>query len=455
MKRSIRIRALVSILAVVVPVIAGSAWLLSRTFGERLARDIDVALEEEAETLGGLVAAGVGDESLRHLVVAVAAESDLGTQKHVAVTRGGRAIAEAPAGAVDALARAAPGSFRTARYGASVGGEPVEVVIAVSGSRPLLAHRRLAWLLWVGAPLLSLLLGLSVWASLGRALRPLERAADGLASIEAGKLSSRLAVESPDDEVGRIVRAANEMLARVDLAVGQLKRFTADAAHELRTPLTVLRTGLELSLSKERTADENRAALHDALQQTNRISRLAEDLLTLARLDARDGRVGWVPVDVAEILHELADGWKDEAEARQMRIRVDAARSMPVFGNGGDLYRLFNNLFENAVRHGGAGGEIVVRGRSDDQNVEVELVDDGPGIPVEDLDRIFERFHRARPGGSAPSGSGLGLSIAREIARNHDGDLTAQNRADGRAGSVFVVRLPRLPEANPAPGESR
>ena len=441
MNRSIRVRVLISILAVVVPVLAASAWFLARAFEYRLLRDIDVALHEEAETVVGLVAAGISDESLRQLVVVIAAESDLGTPKYVAVTRRGETIAEAPAGAAQLLTSPDAGRFRIARY--SDPGEPVEVVIAVAESPPLLAHRRLTWLLWVGTPLVSLLLGLSVWASLGRALRPLERAADGLAGIEAGSLSSRLPVENPDDEVGRIVRAANEMLGRVELAVGRLQRFTADAAHELRTPLTVLRTGLELALSKRRTVDESRASLGDALQQTDRIHRLAEDLLTLARLDAAEGPQGAATVDVAEILHELADGWADEAQAREIRIRLETERPLSVLGNGGDLYRLFNNLIENAVRHGVAGGQIRIRGETRDGDVRIDLIDDGPGIATEDLDRIFDRFYRAPINAAAVSGSGLGLSIAREIVRNHGGRLTAQNRGDGKAGSVFVVLLPR------------
>jgi len=443
LNRSIRVRVLISILAVVVPVLAASAWFLARAFEYRLLRDIDVALHEEAETVVGLVAAGISDESLHHLVVVIAAERDLGTPKYVAVMRRGRTIAEAPAGAAQLLTSADAGRFRIARYRAPDPGEPVEVVIAVAESPPLLAHRRLTWLLWVGTPLLSLLLGLSVWASLGRALRPLERAADGLAGIEAGSLSSRLSVENPDDEVGRIVRAANEMLGRVELAVGRLQRFTADAAHELRTPLTVLRTGLELALSKERTVDESRASLGDALQQTDRIHRLAEDLLTLARLDAAEGPQSTATVDVAEILHELADGWADEAQARQIRIRLETERPLPVLGNGGDLYRLFNNLIENAVRHGVAGGDICIRGEGRDGHVRIDLIDDGPGIATQDLDRIFDRFYRAPINAAAVHGSGLGLSIAREIVRNHGGRLMARNRGDGTAGSVFVVSLPR------------
>jgi signal transduction histidine kinase len=440
MRRSIRVRVLASLLAVVVPLLAASAWFLARAFEQRLLRDIDVALQEEAETIAGLMGAGLTEESLRLVVVAIAAESDLGTPKQVAVLRGERAIAEAPPGAARRLAEPAAG-FHVARYRSTAVAEPVDVVIAVSASQPLLAHRRLTWLLWVGTPLVSLLLGATIWVSVGRALRPLERAADGLTRIEAASLSSRLPQEDSDDEVGRIVRAANEMLDRVELAVGRLQRFTADAAHELRTPLTVLRTGLELAVSKQRTAEESRAALCDALQQTDRIRRLAEDLLTLARLDARGGSLDESDVDVAELLDEVADGWTEEAQARGMRLAVDTERPMLVAGNGTDLYRLFNNLIENAIRHGVTGAEIRVHAARRDGAVRVDVADDGPGIGSEDLERVFDRFYRGRRAGDSP-GSGLGLSIAQQIARQHGGRISARRREDGLSGSVFVVSLP-------------
>jgi len=440
--RSIRVRVLVSILAVVVPVLAASAWMLAQQFAHRLLRDIDVALREEADTVVGLVMAGISDDALHQLVATIAAEKDLGTPKQVAVARGGRTIAEAPPGAAALLTASDPERLRIARYRSSAADTPVEVVIAVAESTPLLAHRRLTWLLWVGTPIVSLLLAVSIWAILGRALRPLERAADRLASVEAESLSARLPVETTDDEVGRIVRAANEMLGRLEGAVGRLQRFTADAAHELRTPLTVLRTGLELALSKQRTANESRSALEDALQQTDRIRRLAEDLLTLARLETRQRLPAASAVDLAELLDELSDGWAEEAAGRGMRIRIDGERPLVVFGDGDDLYRLFNNLIENAVRHGRDGGEISVHGEILDARVRIDVSDDGPGIGSEDLRRIFDRFYRAPALASGSPGSGLGLSIALEIARNHGGSLTARNRDDGTSGSVFVVSLP-------------
>jgi signal transduction histidine kinase len=443
LRRSIRIRVLVSILAVIVPVIAASAWALARAFGDRIARDVDVALEEEAETLAGFVASGIQDESLRQLVVAIAAEKDLGAQKHVAVTRAGRPIAEAPAGSAALLSTDAPRRFRLARYRSGAHDGEVEVAVAVSGSERFLAHRRLVWLLWIGTPLVSALLGFGVWTILGRALRPLERAADGLGDIEARTLSSRLPVENAEDEVGRIVHAANEMLARIELAVGRMQRFTAEAAHELRTPLTVLRTGLEVALSKERSLEETREALRGASQQTERLCRLAEDLLTLARLDVDAGGRPATTVDLTEIVQELADAWREEAENRQMRFAIETAPPLRVDGDPGDLYRMLGNLIENAVRHGDVGGEIRIHGRANGASVALEVIDDGPGIPPDERDRVFERFYRGRTAMTRALGSGLGLAIAREIARTHGGALVARNREDGRRGSVFAVSLPR------------
>jgi signal transduction histidine kinase len=441
LRRSIRIRVLVSILAVVVPLLAGSAWVLARTFAGRLERDVDVALEEEAETVAGLVDSGIPDESLRHLVVAVAAETDLGARKHVAVTRDGRPIAEAPTGSSEILATAAPGRFRIARYH-SGNSQGVEVAIAVARSTSLLAHRRLTWLLWIGTPLVSALLGGAIWAILGRALRPLERVSEELGEIGARTLASRLTDESTPDEVGRIVRAANDMLARLERAVVRLQRFTAEAAHELRTPLTVLRTGLDVALSKDRPVDETRDALREASRQTERLCRLSEDLLTLARLDADAGQHGRSVIDLAELVRELAEAWADDVDSGQMRLSIEIEPRLLVDGVAGELYRMLANLIENAIRYGETGGEIRVRARKTDERVELEVIDDGPGIRTEDFERVFEPFYRGQSAASRAIGSGLGLAIAREIVRSHGGRLVVRNRDDGRRGTIFTASLP-------------
>jgi two-component system OmpR family sensor kinase len=249
-----------------------------------------------------------------------------------------------------------------------------------------------------------------------------------------------------------MVTVLNRMLDRLQSAVGELKRFTANAAHELRTPLTVLRAGLDVAQSRQRSAAEYRAALGEALAATERMCRLAEDLLTLARLEAAEdpGAVG--AVDLSELLHELAAAWRSEAaeepgECRTVDVHVATEPAVWVTGNAGDLYRLFNNLIDNAARHGASGTprrtEIQLSARVVADRIEAQVADNGPGLSPEDLQRIFDRFYRGNGVRAVRSGTGLGLSIAQEIARAHDGAIRAANR-DG-CGCVFTVSLPAAP----------
>jgi signal transduction histidine kinase len=198
----------------------------------------------------------------------------------------------------------------------------------------------------------------------------------------------------------------------------------------------VLRTGLEVALARERSADEYRAALSDALAGTDRLCRLAEDLLTLARLDAAGAPRAAAPVDLGEMLHELADA---SAEA----VEVVAPAGLCVHGNAGDLYRLFNNLIDNAIRYGSNGAaakpKIVVSAKRTADQIDVTVADNGPGIPPQELRRVFDRFYRGH-GERSEAGTGLGLSIAQQITRNHGGRVTVANRDDG--GCVVTVTLP-------------
>jgi two-component system sensor histidine kinase TctE len=221
--------------------------------------------------------------------------------------------------------------------------------------------------------------------------------------------------------------------------VAERERFTADAAHELRTPLAVLRAGLEVALSRERSGTEYRSALEDALAGTDRLCRLAEDLLALARIDA--GAESGAPSSVVleEMLQELGDAWLPACSRRGIRMQVDAPRELSVRGNAGALYRLFNNLIDNAVAHSPQGGRVVLSAEGAPPWAHVTIADEGPGIRAEEASRVFDRFYRGAAG-SERSGSGLGLSIARKIAAAHAGRIAL---VDGRGGGcVLRVTLP-------------
>jgi signal transduction histidine kinase len=450
-RRSIRIRLLVWLLALLIPLSAAGGWLLIQVFGNRLLRDIDVALDEEAETVAELLATPAGSDTVGNLLNHIAGETAHGAQKYITITRDGRVIAEVPQGAGQVIDSTDP-RLRVVRRAAP---DRLTVSIAVSAAGALHAKQRLTSLLGIGGPLLLLFVGGGLWLIISRALKPLEQASRQLDEIGAENLSVRVAVENRDDEVGRMVTVLNRMLDRLERAVAELRRFTADAAHELRTPLTVLRAGLEVALARERPAAEYRAALSEALSGIVRMSRLAEDLLTLARLEAAGAPRAAAPVDLNEVLHELADAAAESARQQRLTIEVKAAPGLWVHGNTGDLYRLFNNLIDNAVRHGVNGAEgdgpkdgsiLLVAERVAD-HVNVTIADSGPGIPVHDQGRVFERFYRGHDKPAAPTGTGLGLSIALQIVHTHGGQVELRNRNGG--GCVVTVTLPAMASTQP------
>ena len=439
MTSSLRLRLLVSVLAVLLPASVAAGMLLIQIFGSRLLRDVDVGLEEEASTVAALLGRPGHAVIMPDLLDQVASETDLGLGKRVVVRRGTTVIAEAPPGSAAVLA-AAESEMRQASAEAGPGNDPLTVVVAVPATAALLATRRLTLLLAAGIPAGLLLTATGLWWVMGRALRPLETAARQMESVDGADLRARVPLQNPADEVGRMVAALNRMLDRVGTSVAELQRFTADAAHELRTPVAVLRTGLEVALAREREAADYRAALEEALEETAQLSQLAEDLLTLVRLESRPARQASAPLRLAEMLQELADAWGTRAAQLGIDLVVDADARVEVLGTAPDLYRLFGNLIENALRHTMSGGRITLQASQNGGRVRITVADTGSGISADDLPRVFDRFYRGRA--TTGSGSGLGLSIAQAIAHAHCGEVALANRAGG--GCEVSVWLPRV-----------
>jgi signal transduction histidine kinase len=279
-------------------------------------------------------------------------------------------------------------------------------------------------LLVPGVPSLLLLVALLTWLAVGRALKPVSAIRGKLADITAHDLHRRVPVPDSRDEIAALARTVNATLDRLQTAVEQHKRFVADAAHELRSPLAVLRTRLELAGTEA-----------EALTDVQRIQTLTADLLLLARLDA-----GEPPhdqeVDLGQVVAEEAARPRPRPD---VTVDLDIAADVLVRGSSGQLNRLTANLVDNAVRH--AATTVTVRLTADGSSAVLEVADDGPGIPREHRDVVFDRFTRldqarARDHG----GSGLGLPIARDIATAHNGTLTVVPQA--RRGACLRAVLP-------------
>lgn len=271
------------------------------------------------------------------------------------------------------------------------------------------------------------------------ALRPVDEMARTARRITAEDLSRRVERRGSGDELDRLAETLNGMLARLEEAFGQTRRFAADAAHELRTPLTVLRGGIEVALRLERSPDEYRRVLASSLEEVERLIRLAEDLLLLSRsLAGPEGSRG--PVDLEALVLEAFDVGARLGGAAGVSVRIDATAPATVPGDATALRRALVNLVENAVKYTPPGGKVELGlGRSDGV-AEITVADTGIGIAPADVERIFEPFLRLDAARAHDTGgAGLGLAITRSIVIAHGGTITVESRPG--SGSRFTIRL--------------
>ncbi len=293
----------------------------------------------------------------------------------------------------------------------------------------------------VGIPTLVLLAGLFAWRSVRRALAPVDAMSAEVDEIEAHALDRRLAPPAGDDEIARLARTLNHMLDRLDTAVRQQRRFAAAASHELRSPLTAVRAQLEVGLAYPDRTDWT-ATAGNVLGEVDRLERLAGELLDLARLDAGGAGegTGLAPrrerLDIAELVGREAAS----PEWRDLPLRTVPPPTPPpvVLADPDLITRVVRNLLANAGRH--ACSSIVIETGCSGTLAWVRIANDGPPVPAEHRELIFEPFARIDGARAARSGgAGLGLAIARRIARVHDGDLTLE---PGSEGAAFRLTLP-------------
>ncbi|MEV6046221.1 sensor histidine kinase [Streptomyces xanthochromogenes] len=278
-----------------------------------------------------------------------------------------------------------------------------------------------------GIPLLLLLVAAVTWRSTGRALRPVEAIRAEVAEITERDLGRRVPVPASRDEVARLSQTMNATLDRLEESMDRQRRFVADASHELRNPIAALRAHVEVAIAHPQL-------LHgpELLDDVIRVQQLADDLLLLARLDA-----GQSPERTNLDLCDLVRTTTARRPRGRVPVTVDASGPAPVYGNRGQLARVLDNLLDNAQRH--ARRTITVTVTDGARGVVLEVLDDGPGVPEKDRERVFTRFTRLDASRSRDAGgTGLGLAIARDIAENHGGQLAV---AAGPGGH-FTLRLP-------------
>ena len=283
------------------------------------------------------------------------------------------------------------------------------------------------------------LLALIIWWAVGRVLAPLSGLARTLALREPAALEP-LATDGLPQEVGLLADALNDLVARQRELLARQQEFMADAAHELRTPLTALRLQLQL-LERAPDTSSRDASLSELRRGIERSSVLIERLLSVARLDAQAVETQQ-PVDLAEVLRRAANEVTMLAQARQAFVEVVAEGPMQVAGDERSLLALVVNLLENALRHGPEGGRVHATLERARHAVRLVVMDQGPGIPLAERSRVFERFHRV-PGTTTP-GSGLGLAIVRRVADLHGATVRIDDAPGG--GTLVEVDFPPAEE---------
>jgi heavy metal sensor kinase len=279
----------------------------------------------------------------------------------------------------------------------------------------------------------------------GLALRPVRIITVAARDLSEHSLDRRLQLDLPRDEIGTLAATFNQMLDRLEAAFATLQRFTADAAHELRGPLTALRSEVEVALHRPRDARHYRAALETVLAETERLSRVADQLLLLARADAGALAPRWTRLDVSDLLEETAERWRPLATRSGIDIAVDVVADGEVTGDAELLRRLLNNLIDNAVRHTPADGTVTLSGEVGTARWRLAVVDTGPGVDPSVRATLFQRFTRADSArGWRTGGAGLGLSLAAAIAAGHAGTIRLDEAWTG--GARFVVDLSSTPD---------
>ncbi|HJY81611.1 MAG TPA: ATP-binding protein [Candidatus Binatia bacterium] len=438
------------------------ALLLYYSFIYVSSRTVDIFLREEAEALGNYLSLSPRANAQTYIAQLVAEKDVLsGHYKYVQIRNDKGEVTERSANLTD---RELP---LPARDGTSVQEEvfvtlsfanalPLRVItlpvvsqsgdtflvqegISLEGEYRFLRHLRTTLFFFLPG-----MLGLSIFSGrlmARRVLQPIETITREARTIEAQDLNRQLPVANPLDEIGQLVGVLNSVLSRLEGAFAQVRQFTADAAHELRTPLAVLRCGMEVVAARARSVEEYQEALSASIEEVSRLSRIVDNLFTLARADAGSQEFTWELVDLRELGQEVHEQAELMAEAKGLSVSLHTDGEVSVRGDCLRLKQLFLNLVDNAVKYTAVGGSIRLTVERKEQWAKVAVEDTGIGIPPEALPHIFDRFYRVDKARALDdAGGGLGLSICQWVAQAHGGRITVQSCVG--SGSVFVVSLP-------------
>jgi heavy metal sensor kinase len=296
-------------------------------------------------------------------------------------------------------------------------------------------------LLLILTPLTLLATASVAWWLSGFALAPLTRLAGAARDIDVATLERRLPTRGVEDELEAVTRAFNDTLGRLEHSIGEMRQFSTALAHELRTPLAALRGEIELALRGAGRGGDLQRTLASQIEEIDRLTRLIERVLTLARAEAGQIPLTFRPVDLGEMAASLVEQLEPVALARSITLECESPSSVVAVGDAGWLERLMLNLLDNAMKFTPEGGRVVVRVSRDDDRARVDVADTGIGMTPEVSTHVFERFYQAdQARSSASGGAGLGLSLVKWIVDRHHGRITVRSKP--LEGSTFTVMLP-------------
>jgi heavy metal sensor kinase len=317
----------------------------------------------------------------------------------------------------------------------------VQTGMALNKSMVLVAEFRNNLLLLT--PIVILLAAVGGHFMSRKALRPISELAREARHINDRHLDIRLPVPEARDEVSDLSRTLNQMLERIDKAFASVRTFTGNASHELRTPIALLLTEIEVALFRPRDNEEYRAILGRLHQEALRMTSLVENLLSLARADGDAEPIALAPIRVSDLFRRVQETWKSAMDQALLDFRFELPdNDLLLLGDPQGIPRLLSILLENASKYTPPGGAVTLSAALDGERVVLSVVDTGIGIASEHMLRIFDRFYRATPATeNIPSGSGLGLSLAKWIAERHGTELCVTS--DPGRGSCFSFSLPK------------
>lgn len=328
-------------------------------------------------------------------------------------------------------------------------GRRLSSLVQVGMSMQGVESTRFRFLLVMAAvlPVALLFAGFGGWILLRRALQPVDRMTAAAQRISAEHLAERVEETGAGDELDRLSKTPNRMLARLDSAFSQVRQFSANASHELQTPLTILKGELEVTLRSPRPPEEYRGTLKSALEEIDRISQLVEGLLLLSRTEAGVLRIDRQPVDMAKLVEEVYWRLKVLADARSVDLILNTLEPVLIPADRERLRQLLVNLVENGIKYTEPGGKVVITLKEEGECISLQISDTGIGISPEEQEKVFQPFYRAVQD-MPESGAGLGLSIANSVALAHGGRIEVESMPG--TGSTFWVILPRQPAKDSA-----